>query len=199
MRTPHRTIRLRRPAILSVQEGVFVPQGDSSLLDEIEQRWQRLCKSNPAYFDGRLYRFFAVQNDQFDLGVRGLGVKAITTNCHGAVLIGRRARHVGSYPGLSEFAPAGSVEPAHEPAEVIQKELIEETGLTSLHEPIPIALLFDPILPTWELMFHIEAAEDRPAPRTLEYELLQWRRPNDLPSDLSPVALQIAPLLDQVR
>ena len=46
-----RCIHLRRPAVLHVQEGLFVPEGN--VLDEIDRRWDALCDSNPAYFDGR--------------------------------------------------------------------------------------------------------------------------------------------------
>src|SRR5687767_9409352 len=94
-----RSIHLRRPAVLSIQEGVFVPPGSPELMNEIERRWSALCSSNPAYYDGRLYhvvgahrnghggatlhvidcayRYFAVQDDQFDTGVRPLGLKGL--------------------------------------------------------------------------------------------------------------------------
>ncbi len=91
---PSRCIHLRRPAVLHVQVGLFVPEGN--VLDEVDRRWDALCDSKPAYFDGRAYnvlrvnrngcggaivhviecayRFYAVQDDEFDLQVRGLGV-----------------------------------------------------------------------------------------------------------------------------
>src|SRR5688572_2522056 len=154
--SPLRTIHLRRPATLSVQEGVFVPNVDPHILSEVERRWDSLCRANPAYYDGRLYhvlgvhrnghggatlhvidcayRFFAVQDDHFDTGVRALGVKGITSSPQGLILMGRRAQHVAAYRGMWEFAPAGSAEPGRDPAQLIQHELIEETGLQAARE-----------------------------------------------------------------
>lgn len=209
-----RTIRLRRPATLSVQEGVFL--SPNHLLPEVEHRWEALCRSNAAYFDGRLYhvlgvnrnghggavlhvidsayRFFAVQDVQFDVGMRALGLKGITMQDN-RVLMGRRSMSVAAYRGLWEFAPAGSAEPGKPPGELIQEELLEETGLQSLHEPTPIAVLFDPVLRCWELVYRLHTDDDSPKPRTAEYTQLEWRELGDLPADLSPIARQIAPLL----
>lgn len=213
-----RTIHLRRPATLSVQEGVFLPPNE--LLDESEHRWNALCTSNPAYYDGRLYhvlgvhrnghggavlhvidcayRFFAVQNEEFDLGVRPLGVKGVVER-EGQYLMGRRSQRVASYRGLWEFAPAGSVEPPHQPPEVIRSELLEETGLELLHEPVPIAAIFDPVLRCWELVYRLHTANSEFNPRTSEYSELQWRHENDLPGELSAIAQQIAGLLFRNR
>lgn len=215
---PTRAIRLRRPATLSIQDGVFVPQADQRLMHEIESRWEALCDSNPSYFDGRLYhvlgvhrnghggatlhvidcayRFFAVQTDAFDLGVRGLGVKGITVRDE-LILMGRRSQRVAAYRNLWEFAPAGSVEPGRQPAEVIRAELQEETGLNCLHEPIPRAVLFDPVLRCWEIVFKMNAGAGDMTERTGEYSQVEWRRADDLPPEheLSPVARQIAVLL----
>ena len=55
-----RTIHLRRPAILSVVEGVYVPVGDAGLVDEVETLWAARCDENPAYFDGRIYHVLGV-------------------------------------------------------------------------------------------------------------------------------------------
>jgi ADP-ribose pyrophosphatase YjhB (NUDIX family) len=214
---PHspRTIRLRRPATLSMSEGVFVPQGAD--LDEIERRWRGICDANPRAYDGRLchvigvhrngyggavihaidcaYRFHAVQDDSFDLGVRPLGVKGITTH-NERILLGRRAADVLHYPGMWEFAPGGGVEPGREPAQVIISELADETGLRAAREPVPVAVLFDPIARCWEIVFRIEAAGDALQPRTREYEELRWREPHDLPAVLSPIAEQMRGLID---
>jgi 8-oxo-dGTP pyrophosphatase MutT (NUDIX family) len=212
-----RTIHLRRPATIYVQEGVFVPQGGPGILDEVDHRWNALCAANPTYFDGRLchvlgvhrnghggavlhvidcaYRFLAVQNDQFDLGVRALGVKGVTVlddHC----LMGKRANFLAAYKDLWEFAPAGGVEPGKQPLQTIQDELCEETGLTARQEPTSIAVLFDPVLKCWELVFRIVPIDDRIAPHTREYSQLEWRRASDLPSPLSPIARQIAELID---
>ncbi|MCI0363382.1 MAG: NUDIX hydrolase [Phycisphaerales bacterium] len=186
-------------------------------MTEVKHRWESLCRANPAYYDGRLYhvlgvhrnghggatlhvidcayRFFAVQDDHFDTGVRALGVKGVTSSPDGMILMGRRAQHVAAYRGMWEFAPAGSAEPGRDPAQLIQHELVEETGLQAAREPVPVALLFDPVIRTWELVYRIEAAHNLPSPRTNEYQQLQWHSRDDLPQGLSPIALQITELL----
>lgn len=211
-----RCIRLRRPAQLAIQKGPFVPDAPvSGLLDEVERRWQALREDNPAYYDGRLYhvtsvhrngyggatvhvvdcayRFHAVQDAEFDLGVRPLGVKGIVMR-DGRVLLGRRSMTVGAYRGLWEFAPAGVVDPGHDPAEVLQRELKEETGLTCRQEPTPIALLYDPVLRCWELAFRLETTGEIHL-ESGEYSDTMWRTPNDLPTDLTPIARQMITLL----
>ena len=209
---PSRCIHLRRPAVLQVQEGVFVPQGN--VLDEVDRRWSVLCESNPAYFDGRAYnvlgvnrngcggaivhviecayRFYAVQDEEFDLQVRGLGVKGFTMRDNRA-LLGRRSRNVGVYPDLWEFAPGGVVEPGKSPAEVIVSELSEETNLTTQCEPTPIAIVSDPTARTWELIYLITDLHGE-AQTTPEYSQLRWCARNELPDDLSPIAQSMIPL-----
>lgn len=189
-------------------------------MDEVEQRWNALCKTNPAYYDGRLYhvlgvhrnghggcslhvidcayRFFAVQDQSFDLGVRALGLKGITTR-DGLILMGLRSPNVAAYKQMWEFAPGGSAEPGMDPTRLIQRELFEETGLATSREPTPIAVLFDPVLRCWELVYRLEVGNGETTAPPAEYSQLQWRRPDDLPEVLSPVAKQIAPLLNMVR
>lgn len=218
---PHdapRTIRLRRPATLSVLDEPFVPDGDLGLLDEVENRWQALCERNPRYYDGRLYhvigvhrnghggavlhvadcayRFHAVQDQSFDLGVRSLGVKGLI-EVRGRFLLGRRAMSVANYRGMWEFAPAGVVEPGHRPEETIIAELAEETGLRASHGPTPVAILFDPVVRCWEIVFRIAVAPASidGAPATAEYDETAWLGRDDLPTNLSPVARQMVPLL----
>jgi 8-oxo-dGTP pyrophosphatase MutT (NUDIX family) len=219
--TAIRAIRLRRPPTLSLQDGVFVPesvhaQARDGLLEEIDDRWRALCHSNPAYFDGRLchvlgvhrnghggavlhvidcaYRFFAVQTDDFDLGVRPLGVKGVVERC-GRYLMGRRSHNVAMYKDLWEFAPAGSVEFGRQPAEVIAHELEEETGLKPMHEPTAIAILFDPVLKCWEIVHRLAIDADATAKITHEYPEVAWSEPAALPANMSPVARQITALL----
>lgn len=216
-----RTIRLRRPATLSVQEGVFVPTAPDGVdagmvMDEVDVRWNSLRAGNPAYFDGRLchvlgvhrnghggcvlhvmdcaYRFFAVQSDEFDLGVRPLGVKGVIER-DGRLLMGRRSERVAMYRGMWEFAPSGSVEFGRPPYEVISDELDEETGLSLAHEPMAIAVLFDPVLKCWEIVFRLSVAGDAQPRVTDEYPELAWLTRDELPANLSPIARQIAELL----
>jgi 8-oxo-dGTP diphosphatase len=214
-----RCIRLRRPPVLNVMEGVFVPDAPPARLREVERRWQERCAANPAFYDGRLYhvlgvhrnghggatlhvidcayRHHAVQDDRFDIGVRPLGVKGITIR-DGHVLMGRRSQHVNAYRGLWEFAPGGVVEPGDAPAVAIVKELREETSLRAAGEPTAVALLHDGGLRTWELIHRITAADGPSQPRISEYTELRWCEPSALPGDLSPLARQMMLLLDSV-
>lgn len=219
-----RIIHLRRPVTLALQEGVFVPRGEPGILDDVDHRWEALRAMNPAYFDGRVlhvlgvhrnghggavlhvidcaYRFVAVQDESFDLGVHALGVKGITTRGD-QVLVGLRSPTVAFYQNMWEFAPGGSVSPGDDPAALIQQELHEETGLTSAGEPIGIAVVFDPILRCWELVYKLQANEGALQPHAAEYSRLEWRPWNDLPENLSPIAQQMvefaAPKSPQAR
>jgi 8-oxo-dGTP pyrophosphatase MutT (NUDIX family) len=196
----------------------FVPEGPPGALDEVQWRWAALRRRNPAYFDGRLlhvlgvhrngyggavlhvadcaYRFHAVQDAQFDLGVRPLGVKGFTMR-GGRALVGKRSPRVAGYPGQWEFAPGGVVEPGRTPEQTVVAELMEETGLTPRREPTPIALLYDPVLRCWENVFRIEPADDAAdvSPLTDEYDELLWRAADDLPEPLTPTARQMTALL----
>jgi len=210
-----RLIRLRRPANLSIVEEPFVP--DDVSLDEIDRRWQAAQRDNPHLYDGQLlhvigvhrngyggavvhvapcsYRFHAVQRNDFDLGVRALGVKGITQREGGAhVLLGKRSPNVMYYPGLWEFAPGGVVEPHATPADTVRNELKEETGLSPAREPVALAIVYDEVIRCWELVFHLVAAGELNRAK-LEYEAIQWVKPGKLPRGLSPIAQQIQPLL----
>jgi 8-oxo-dGTP pyrophosphatase MutT (NUDIX family) len=216
-RVRQRTIHLRRPATLSVVEEPFVPQGPAGLLEEIERRWAALRQANPAYFDGRLYhvigvhrngyggailhvadcayRFHAVQDDDFDLGVRPLGVKGITMR-GGRVLLGRRSMRVARYGGLWEFAPGGVVDPGELPVETVRRELMEEAGLRTNRAPTPIAVIHDPCVRSWEIVFRI-ALEEEAVDLTPdgEYDEMTWSEPDDQPGPLTPAAERMVPLL----
>lgn len=211
-----RLIRLRRPAVLSVAEGVFVPEAPPGLMDEVESRWEAMCESNLAYFDGRLYhvlgvhrnghggatvhvvdcayRFHAVQDEAFDLGVRPLGVKAMTWR-EGRVLMGKRTQHVHAYRGEWEFAPGGVMELDATPAQIIAKELQEETGLAVASEPVAIAMIYDDFLRDWEIVHRVEPGPGEVVIEPEEYDELRWCDPNDLPDNLCAIARQMTTLL----
>lgn len=186
------------------------------MLAEVDDRWETLCRSNSAYFDGRVlhvlgvhrnghggavmhvmdcaYRFLAVQETTFDLGVRALGVKGITT--HGdRLLMGRRSPAVAFYRNLWEFAPGGSVSPGDDPADLVTRELKEETGLVPAREPVAAAVIFDPVLRCWEIVFRLESKGDSCTMNTAEYTMLEWRAKDNVPEDLSPIARQMTALL----
>ena len=208
-----RIIHLRRPVVLNVQPGVFVPPSATGRMDEVDRRWNALCEANPAYFDGRLYhvlgvsrnghggatihvmdcayRFQAVENDEFDLGVRGLGVKGITL-CDGRVLMGKRSQHVAFYRGLWEFAPGGVIDIGEQPPEVVKRELIEETGYRCEGEPTAIAVIEDSVARCWEIVFRLQASAEPLHEASSEYDEVRWCQPTELPKPLSPIAAMMS-------
>ncbi|MCH2148500.1 MAG: NUDIX hydrolase [Phycisphaerales bacterium] len=200
-----RAIMLRRPPICAAVDDPFVPDVD---LEDVAHRWQQLQERNPAVFDGRVmhvlgvhrngcggatinlvecaYRFYAVQDESFDCGIRPLGVKGITM--HGdRLLMGRRAAWVHQYPGQWEFAPGGGVEPGCPPDEVLLRELAEETGCACAGQPVAVALLLDEQTRCWELVYRMTVAEDGLAPSTDEYSELRWCNAEQLPAPRSSV------------
>jgi len=207
-------MNLKRPATIHLQDGVFVPAGID--VDSVRQQWKEAYVLHKSWHDGRVlhvlaarrngcgganvhvvecaYRFFALQSDTRDFGVRPLGVKGITT-FEGATLWGKRGESVRHYAGLWELAPAGCVEPMQKPNDSILSELQEETGLTLSSPPIQIAMVFDEVALTWELIFslHVDSNEVH---ANNEYTDLLWCSRGDEPEDRSPIAEEMMGLLD---
>ena len=199
-------MRLRRPATIYVQDGTFVP--DRSSLDEVDSRFTKLCKQNPAVYDGRIlhvlgvhrnghgganihamecaYRFYAVQTESYDLGIRPLGVKGITM-FETSYLWGKRSRHVHQYKQAWEYVPAGCVEPGKQPDDAILQELQEEAGLAVTGNPIQVGIVFDEHARTWELIYKLESSSGTVC-KNDEYEEIQWISGDKLPSGRSPIA-----------
>lgn len=219
--TRPRLIRLRRPPTIIAIDEPFVPQARD--LGEIDRAWSGLCARNPAFFDGRLlhvigvhrngsggatvhvaecaYRHYAVIGQGIETGVRPLGVKAFTTR-RGAYLMGRRSRRVDGYPGSWEFAPGGGLEPGVAPETMIERELGEETGLRPSSPPIALALLFDPVMRTWEVVHRVHVADDAATVASDEYDELRWMRREEVPGsfapgELSPIARTMLSLLPE--
>ena len=196
---------LKRPATIHLQDGLFVP--DCVDMDEVDRRWEQLCKKNPKCFDGTLlhvlgaqrngcgganihvipcsYRFFAVQDESYDLGVRTLGVKGITT-FGGKQLWGKRSNSVRHYKNDWELAPAGCVTPESSAELTIKNELQEETGLDLASPPIAVAALFDEITKTWELIYKLQPSSDTLNPND-EYQELIWYAEDSPPVSMSPI------------
>jgi 8-oxo-dGTP pyrophosphatase MutT (NUDIX family) len=209
-----RLIHLRRPPVLSITREPFVPQRMS--MEEVDRRWSTLRAGNPAYFDGRIwhvlgvsrnghggatihvqecgYRFYAVQNEEVDIGTRVLGVKGFTWR-DDRVLLGLRASFVSCYPEMWEFAPGGAADVGIDPAHTIEDELREETGLTPTSEPVAIAVMYDPTARTWEIIFRIVANPGELHSAHREYTSFEWRPARDLPSNLTPIARNMTRLL----
>lgn len=197
---------LRRPATLYEQEGMFVPRNVS--LEEVDARFEQICNSNSSVYDGRMlhvlgvhrngyggatihvmecaYRMYAVQTETFDVGVRPLGVKGITT-CGGFYLWGKRSSHVHQYKNKWEFVPAGVVEPGQHPDEVIERELSEEVALTPSTTPIQIGIEFDRVTQTWELIYNVTVDSKETHPNK-EYAEVKWCNGDELPSGRSSIS-----------
>jgi ADP-ribose pyrophosphatase YjhB (NUDIX family) len=214
-----RIIRLRRPPVVVATEGRFVPPGVD--LDAVDARWNALCAANPKYFDGSMlqvlgtsrnghggvqihvqecsYRFYAVQRADgawpgLDCGVRPLGVKGIARRGD-EVLLGRRSQRVAFYPGLWEFAPGGGLEPGIDPAAQVGKELEEETGIAARSAPIAIALLYDPVAFTWEIVHRLELPGGATPELGWEYDEFRFVARDALPEPLAAVAEMMRVLL----
>ncbi len=217
-----RIIRLRRPVVISVQEGRFVPPRGCASLDEIDERWEALRASNPAYHDGPAYhvigvhrnghggavihvlessyRFQAVQSSDdgahggaFDVGHRGLGVRGMVRGfC--AALMGKRSDRVGRYPGMWEFVPAGGLGVGEQPQDALRREMREEIGVHDWKAAKQVAVMFDDVARTWEIVFAITLPEAMEVQSAGEHTDLGWFRMDRLPAPLSPITAKMIPL-----
>jgi len=100
---------------------------------------------------------------------------------------------MGAYPNMWEFAPAGMVEPHQKPEDIIERELEEETGLMLASPPSAIALFFDEVASTWEIVFKL-TVHGNSEPDGTEYESLAWFESSTLPSPMSPPSMQMKTL-----
>jgi len=213
---PERLIPLRRPAQLSVVEGRFVPEGVP--LDEVDRAWDALRRRVPRAHDGPMlhvlghsrnghggvtihcmqtsYRFHAVGREGLDTGVRPLGVKAVCLAPDGGVLMARRGEGTLNYPGMWEFAPAGTLEPGVPPTDMILRELREETGWTAVAPPAVRALLFDPVARSWEIVFALDAAPPAVPVESWECQELRTVLPGEWPDPMTPVARRMQVILE---
>lgn len=202
-------IRLRRPPVLQYHEELFVPNASLSAINE---GWDAFCSQHSSAVDGDIvhvlgvhrngcggatiqvakssYRFHAVR----DLGIKPLGVKGICMNNNDAYLCGLRSGEVGVYPNQWEFAPSGMVEPFETPEKAMQRELEEETGLRLKSPPIAIALLFDEIASSWEIVYRLDVKGTLRRGEE-EYNTLGWFDLKSFPTPMSPPAMQLKSLL----
>jgi 8-oxo-dGTP pyrophosphatase MutT (NUDIX family) len=213
---PERLIPLRRPPLLSVVEGRFVPEGVP--LSRVDEAWESLRRRVPRAHDGPMlhvlgtsrnghggvtvhciqtsYRFHAVAREGLDTGCRPLGVKAVCFTPAGDVLMARRGDGTLNYPGMWEFAPAGTLEPGVSPAEMILRELREETGWAAAAPPSARALLFDPGARSWEVVFAIDVLPPAVPVETWECAELRPCAADALPAPLTPPAVQMLAVLE---
>lgn len=205
--------------MVNLVPGAFVPAEPA--LEAIDAAWSRLREQNSRFFDGRVlhvlgvsrnghggvvvhvmeaaYRFYAVIACGLDTGVRPLGVKGLAEvdgdDGRRRWLMGRRSDRVAYYPDRWEFVPGGCLEPGVDPAEMLLRELGEESGFEAASPPVPVALLYDPSAFSWELV-HRVAIRPRAGidPPGWEYRELRWVALGDEPQPLSPIARRMQPL-----
>lgn len=213
---PERLIPLRRPPQIVEVEGRFVPTAVP--LDAVDEAWERLRTRIPHLHDGPMlhvlghsrnghggvtvhciessYRFHAVARAGLDTGLRPIGVKAVCFAPDGCVLMGRRGQGTLNYPGQWEFAPAGTLEPGVAPADMILRELREETGWSAAAPPATRALLFDPVARSWEIVFAIRVVPPAVPLESWECEELRAVEPGDWPEPMTPVARRMQVILE---
>ena len=219
---PKRLIPLRRPPILSVVEGRFVPESTAGItLDVVNTAWEALCARVPRAHDGPMlhvlgtsrnghggvtihcvptsYRFHAVAREGLDTGVRPIGVKAVCFTPSGQILMAQRGPETLNYAGMWEFAPAGTLEPGVSPADMILRELHEETGWTASAPPVARALAFDPVVRSWEVLYVIDVLPPAVPLETWECSELRTVNPGEWPEPLAPVAVQMLPIVEAER
>jgi ADP-ribose pyrophosphatase YjhB (NUDIX family) len=109
--------------------------------------------------------------------------------------MGRRSRSVAHYPGCWEFVPGGTLEPGETPEAAVVRELHEEARVVATTQPVAIALLFDPVVASWEIVYRIAiGAMELPA-TSWEYDefRLAERAEAQAVGELSACARQILP------
>ncbi len=216
--SPQRIILLRRPPQLSVIDGRFVPSGVT--LDAVDAAWQALRARVPRAYDGPLlhvlgtsrnghggvvvhlvqssYRFHAVAAEGLQTGIRPLGVKGICRARDGRLLMARRSQATLHSAGMWEFSPAGTVEPGVAPAQMLLRELREETGWGASTPPVARALLFDPDAGSWEIVYSLEVTPPAVPVESWECDELRLVAPGQWPAPLSPVSQQMMPVVQAV-
>lgn len=187
-----RLIPLRRPPRLLVEPGLWVPPGAD--LDAVDRAFQAACRDNPRLHDGPIwhvlshsrdghggvtlhlmesaYRFQAVaRREHRDRPgpARPLGVKCLARSPRGW-LMGRRSLRSLTYGGLWEFLGGGSLHPAEEPGAAALRELREESGAQAAGPAVPVALLFDGQVGTWDIVHRVEVHGVTGDPASWEHE-----------------------------
>lgn len=135
---------------------LYVQEPPSIYHDSVEQKevdriWVHACKENPHLFNGKIfsllhfdaeriygtfveYKYFIASRYLPELQLQPLGVSGIVFS-QGSVLIGKRATHLFSRPGLFELCPSGSLDihAVHNGKvnfrEQMDRELVEETSI----------------------------------------------------------------------
>jgi len=193
---PGQTLRpFNRPAIL-VRRPAGPPPDAHPLTLEIDTRWASLCANNPRLRDGTIltvrdldldgpqdpatftvapasFRHLAVQTDEFELGIRLLGVKGLIVGHDEAgrehVWIARRSPQTRIYHHMWEIAPAGGVDLLAEGTSpdaaavfrrVVVDEAREELGIDLSPEAAgaahPVAIVHDEIARSIDVIVRVD-------------------------------------------
>ncbi len=220
-----RVIRLRRPPVFNVVPDRWIPE--SIDLESVDEAWAALCGRNPRYHDGDVfhvlgvvrnghggaivhlapssYRFHAVRAMGIDTGIRTLGLKGlclVERDGEAGLIAGRRSDASGSYPGMWEYLPGGGVPPESDgsvrPDLVFQRELEEECGVPSSGEAIPIAILRDDVVGTWEVVYRCVLASNPRRSPGWEHDELALVTPATLPEPASDAARMMSELAEVI-
>jgi 8-oxo-dGTP pyrophosphatase MutT (NUDIX family) len=82
---------------------------------------------------------------------------------------------------------------------MILRELHEETGWTASAPPVARALIFDPVVRSWEVIYVIDVLPPVIPIETWECTELRTVEPGAWPAPLTPVALQMLPVVEAER
>lgn len=200
--------------MIHVEPQPWVP--DKVDADQVDSCWKEILENKPNAFDGRVlhvigvhrngaggvsihvaecaYRYYAVQVRGLDCGVRTLGAKAITRSGD-RILMGLRSDLVMYYPRQWEFVPGGSVIPGQSPGETILEELHEETGCRAVRPPIPVAIAYDSLAYSWEIIHLLELGEKSVPIGSREYDELKWSTHESMPDGMTPIAQRMTALI----
>jgi 8-oxo-dGTP pyrophosphatase MutT (NUDIX family) len=142
----------------------------------IAAAWDRLCASNPRYFNGRILSFesydaatgVAVARDEeyrahaakrsVDLGLSFFGITGVLCVGEGAgtrYMLARRGESVHDYPGQWEFGPCGGIDPPASGDTLTPADLVAELAREA-REELGIDL-------TGAELTHLALVHDRPA------------------------------------
>jgi len=153
------------------------------------------------------YRFLAVRARGIDTGIRPLGVKGLCllrgdSMSSDRFLAGLRSERSGSYPGCWEFLPGGGVPPEDDgtvrPDLVFVRELREECGLEAIDEPVPMAILRDDAVGTWEVVYRATIDRVPASAPDWEHDRVAAVRPRELPDPASDAAVMLVPLAEAI-
>jgi hypothetical protein len=176
-----------------------------------ERRWRKRCAENARLHDGEILavrtiaedgrircdveRFarLAVQDADYDLGVRLLGVKGLVIgrDARGGehVLIARRGPHVRVFADMWEIAPAGGVDVPSAAPVALGHDAIERTLRTEWGEEVggeldgavvgSVAIVRDEIARSVEIIVRVEWQPTIESPRLVdgrnwEYRDVRW-------------------------